>query len=317
MITHTGSCHCGRVRFEVIAPPELTVTDCDCSICSKSGYLHLLVPKSRFKLLCGEDALTTYQFNTRTAKHCLFRVRHQGVLRAAVASGGIQRQRALFGRGHHRADDGGPIGRQELGEKPSWWQRRLARRPGRVNAHQPGPLLETPPVSRRTPMLRVSCSDVPPPQSSLYSWSVAARKPWRASNAPPPPPVKVLRSDDRNPPRAVCRCRRNAGSPTSSVIRCRRLRRRVGSRSYCRTSCTMLLSQRAANACSAGCTSSSVFPWKAASERAHGARGRFNRAASRLRPQARRRRRELGARAGIVLAHGALEHGSRAVTPIL
>ena len=47
----------------------MTVTDCDCSICSKSGYLHLLVPKSRFKLLCGEDALTTYEFNTRTAKH--------------------------------------------------------------------------------------------------------------------------------------------------------------------------------------------------------------------------------------------------------
>ena len=69
MITHTGSCHCGRVRFEVIAPPALNVTDCDCSICSKSGYLHLLVPKSRFKLLCGEDSLTTYQFNTRTAKH--------------------------------------------------------------------------------------------------------------------------------------------------------------------------------------------------------------------------------------------------------
>ena len=69
MITHTGSCHCGRVRFEVIAPPALNVTECDCSICSKSGYLHLLVPKSRFKLLCGEDALTTYEFNTRTAKH--------------------------------------------------------------------------------------------------------------------------------------------------------------------------------------------------------------------------------------------------------
>ena len=69
MITHTGSCHCGRVRFEVIAPPVLNVADCDCSICSKAGYLHLIVPKSRFKLLSGEDALTTYQFNTRTAKH--------------------------------------------------------------------------------------------------------------------------------------------------------------------------------------------------------------------------------------------------------
>ena len=52
-----------------MAPEVLTVSDCNCSICSKSGYLHLIVPKSRFKLLSGSDALTTYQFNTRTAKH--------------------------------------------------------------------------------------------------------------------------------------------------------------------------------------------------------------------------------------------------------
>ena len=51
MVTHTGSCHCGRVTFEVIAPRVLNVTDCNCSICSKSGYLHLIVPKSQFKLL--------------------------------------------------------------------------------------------------------------------------------------------------------------------------------------------------------------------------------------------------------------------------
>ena len=69
MITHTGGCHCGRVRFEVIAPEILAVSDCNCSICSKSGYLHLTVPKSRFKLLSGSEALTTYQFNTGTAKH--------------------------------------------------------------------------------------------------------------------------------------------------------------------------------------------------------------------------------------------------------
>jgi hypothetical protein len=69
MVIHTGSCHCKRVRFEVTAPRVLNVTDCNCSICSKSGYLHLIVPKSRFKLLSGQDALTTYQFNTRTARH--------------------------------------------------------------------------------------------------------------------------------------------------------------------------------------------------------------------------------------------------------
>jgi hypothetical protein len=69
VIKHTGGCHCGRVRFEVMAPEILTVSDCNCSICSKSGYLHLMVPKSRFKLLCGSEALTTYRFNTGTAKH--------------------------------------------------------------------------------------------------------------------------------------------------------------------------------------------------------------------------------------------------------
>jgi hypothetical protein len=69
MVTHSGGCHCGRVRFEVLAPTCLEVTDCDCSICSKSAYLHIIVPKSRFKLLTGTEALTTYEFNTGTAKH--------------------------------------------------------------------------------------------------------------------------------------------------------------------------------------------------------------------------------------------------------
>jgi hypothetical protein len=69
MVTHTGGCHCGRVRFEVTARARIEVSYCNCTICSKSGYLHLVVPKSRFKLLSGESWLTTYEFNTRTAKH--------------------------------------------------------------------------------------------------------------------------------------------------------------------------------------------------------------------------------------------------------
>ena len=69
MITHRGGCHCGRVRFEVIAPKSLKVSECNCSICSKAGYLHLIVPAARFKLLSGNDTLTTYSFNTHTAKH--------------------------------------------------------------------------------------------------------------------------------------------------------------------------------------------------------------------------------------------------------
>jgi hypothetical protein len=69
MCTHTGGCHCGRVRFEVAAPADIHVSECDCSICSKSGYLHLIVPAEQFKLLSGADALTTYTFNTQVAKH--------------------------------------------------------------------------------------------------------------------------------------------------------------------------------------------------------------------------------------------------------
>jgi hypothetical protein len=69
MIRHTGGCHCGRVRFEIQAPAEIEVSDCNCSICAKSGYLHLTVPQSRFRLLSGSDSLSSYQFNTGTAKH--------------------------------------------------------------------------------------------------------------------------------------------------------------------------------------------------------------------------------------------------------
>jgi len=64
-----GGCHCGRIRFEATAPAKVTVSECDCSICSKAGYLHLIVPADRFKLLSGADVLTTYSFNTHTAKH--------------------------------------------------------------------------------------------------------------------------------------------------------------------------------------------------------------------------------------------------------
>jgi hypothetical protein len=67
--THLGGCHCGRVRFEVTAPADIIVDECDCSMCSKAGFLHLIVPAEHFKLLSGGDALTTYTFNTRTAKH--------------------------------------------------------------------------------------------------------------------------------------------------------------------------------------------------------------------------------------------------------
>jgi hypothetical protein len=69
MVKHTGGCHCGLVRFEVMAPARMDAAQCNCSICEKSGFLHLIVPADRFALLRGADALTTYSFNTHTAKH--------------------------------------------------------------------------------------------------------------------------------------------------------------------------------------------------------------------------------------------------------
>ena len=65
----SGGCHCGMVSFQVLAPDEIEVKECNCSICSRMGYLHYIVPQSRFRLLRGQDMLTTYTFNTGTAKH--------------------------------------------------------------------------------------------------------------------------------------------------------------------------------------------------------------------------------------------------------
>ena len=68
MREYTGACHCGRVRFRVRA--ELTrATRCNCSICSKKGFLHLIVEPSQFELLTGADALVSYRFNTGVAEH--------------------------------------------------------------------------------------------------------------------------------------------------------------------------------------------------------------------------------------------------------
>ena len=68
-VTHRGGCHCGDVTFEVVAPARLRVQECNCSICRMTGFLHLIVPASRFRLLSGQDSLTTYTFNTGTARH--------------------------------------------------------------------------------------------------------------------------------------------------------------------------------------------------------------------------------------------------------
>ena len=69
MNTYRGSCHCGAVAFEVDAPERFTALRCNCSICTKGGFLHLIVPLTRFRLLRGEESLATYTFNTGVAQH--------------------------------------------------------------------------------------------------------------------------------------------------------------------------------------------------------------------------------------------------------
>ncbi len=69
MTIHKGGCHCGRIRFEVEAPGDLDVNECNCSICRLTGFLHLIVRKDDFRLVSGQDDLSTYQFNTGVAKH--------------------------------------------------------------------------------------------------------------------------------------------------------------------------------------------------------------------------------------------------------
>jgi hypothetical protein len=66
---HAGGCHCGAVRFEVQTLETIEVEDCNCSMCAKTGFLHLIVPQSRFRLLTNAEAISTYTFNTGVAKH--------------------------------------------------------------------------------------------------------------------------------------------------------------------------------------------------------------------------------------------------------
>ena len=73
MYTCSGGCHCGRVKIEVEVPETIIAHRCNCSICRKSGYLHLIVDADRFKLICGEESLVDYRFHTGVARHLFCR----------------------------------------------------------------------------------------------------------------------------------------------------------------------------------------------------------------------------------------------------
>lgn len=65
-----GGCHCGAVRFGADLPaPPVPALDCNCSICRRTGFLHIIVPNERFTLASGEDKLTRYRFGTGAAEH--------------------------------------------------------------------------------------------------------------------------------------------------------------------------------------------------------------------------------------------------------
>ncbi len=70
MIEAKGGCHCGTVRFAARLPEgPVPALECNCSICSMTGFLHIIVPHSDFTLERGGDALTSYRFGTGAAEH--------------------------------------------------------------------------------------------------------------------------------------------------------------------------------------------------------------------------------------------------------
>ena len=71
---HRGSCHCKAVAVEVDAPPDIVAYECNCSMCTRTAFLHLIVPADRFRLISGQDALTTYTFNTGVARHLFCKI---------------------------------------------------------------------------------------------------------------------------------------------------------------------------------------------------------------------------------------------------
>ena len=66
---HAGGCHCGGVRFEVALPATVEAQSCNCSMCAKTGFVHMIVPQSRFRITRGAERLVEYSFNSRVAKH--------------------------------------------------------------------------------------------------------------------------------------------------------------------------------------------------------------------------------------------------------
>lgn len=73
-VEHTGSCHCGAVQFVAAAPADMEALSCSCSMCSRTGFVHLIVEDEDFHITSGEEHLTEYRFNTGTARHLFCKI---------------------------------------------------------------------------------------------------------------------------------------------------------------------------------------------------------------------------------------------------
>ena len=70
MIEVSGGCHCGAVRFTAKLPnAPVPALDCNCSVCSMTGFMHVMVPHEDFELLTGRGSLKSYKFGTGAADH--------------------------------------------------------------------------------------------------------------------------------------------------------------------------------------------------------------------------------------------------------
>lgn len=72
--TVQGGCHCGAVRFAADVPRAVRLLACNCSMCARTGFLHLIVPHGDFRLLSGSDQLSSYRFGTRAAEHLFCKI---------------------------------------------------------------------------------------------------------------------------------------------------------------------------------------------------------------------------------------------------
>ncbi|KXZ32752.1 aldehyde-activating protein [Leptospira santarosai] len=66
---YNGSCHCGKIRYELALDLSKGTSKCNCSFCSKVRNWSSMVKPEAFRLLTGENDLGTYQFGTKSAIH--------------------------------------------------------------------------------------------------------------------------------------------------------------------------------------------------------------------------------------------------------